>query len=188
MDLSATNRAVVKKYFPRARIVADRFHVIRLSNHHFLACWREIDPVASKPRGMVSLMRRHRRHLKPAQKVKLQAYLAAHPALETICGFKQHLCYLLLKKHRTRKQRAALIPRLLHAIQHLREAVFPQLVTLGETLDSWKEEIACRWRFTRNNGITEGFHNKMETINLRLAAVRRLAYEAADTGLLSPDS
>jgi len=25
------------------------------------------------------------------------------------------------------------------------------------------------------------------TINLRLAAVRRLAYEAADTGLLSPD-
>jgi Transposase len=21
------------------------------------------------------------------------------------------------------------------------------------------------WRFTRNNGITEGFHNKMETIN-----------------------
>jgi hypothetical protein len=25
------------------------------------------------------------------------------------------------------------------------------------------------------------------TINVRLAAVRRLAYEAADTGLLSPD-
>ena len=36
---------------------------------------------------------------------------------------------------------------------------------LGETLDSWKEEIACMWRFTRNNGITEGFHNKMETIS-----------------------
>jgi transposase len=27
-----------------------------------------------------------------------------------------------------------------------------------------KEEIATMWRFTRNNGITEGFHNKMETI------------------------
>lgn len=165
MDLSATYRAVVKKYFPRARIVADRFHVIRLINHHFLACWREIDPVAGKHRGLVSLMRRHRRHLRPPQKVKLQAYLAAHPALEPIYGFKQHLCYLLLKKHRTRKQCAALIPRLLQAIQRLREAVFPQLVTLGETLDSWKEEIACMWRFTRNNGITEGFHNKMETIS-----------------------
>jgi transposase len=165
MDLSATYRAVVKKYFPRACIVADRFHVIRLINHHFLACWREIDPVASTHRGMVSLMRRHRRHLKPAQKLKLQAYLAAHPALETIYSFKQHLCYLLLKKHRTRKQCIPLIPRLLLAIQQLREAVFPQLVTLGETMDSWKDEIACMWRFTRNNGITEGFHNKMETIS-----------------------
>jgi len=24
---------------------------------------------------------------------------------------------------------------------------------------------AAMWRFTRNNGITEGFHNKMELIN-----------------------
>ena len=33
----------------------------------------------------------------------------------------------------------------------------------------------------------EGRHLAPSTINLRLAAVRRLAYEAADTGLLSPD-
>jgi transposase len=39
----------------------------------------------------------------------------------------------------------------------------PQLVQLGATLHSWKEEIATIWRFTRNNGITEGFHNKIET-------------------------
>jgi transposase len=37
-------------------------------------------------------------------------------------------------------------------------------VTLGETLHCWSEEIARMWRFTRSNGITEGFHNKMETI------------------------
>ncbi len=41
----------------------------------------------------------------------------------------------------------------------------PQLVTLGETLHSWRYEIAAMWRFPRNNGITEGFHNKMETIS-----------------------
>jgi len=165
MDLSATYRAVVKKYFPKARIVADRFHVIRLINQHFMACWKEIDPVTSKNRGLVSLMRRHRRHLNPQQKLKLLAYWTAQPALEPIYRFKQHLCYLLLKKHRTRKQCAALIPRLLRAIEELRDAVFSQLVTLGDTLDSWKDEIGCMWRFTRNNGITEGFHNKMETIS-----------------------
>ncbi len=41
----------------------------------------------------------------------------------------------------------------------------PQLVQLGETLHSWSTEIAAMWRFTRNNGITEGFHNKMELIS-----------------------
>jgi hypothetical protein len=33
----------------------------------------------------------------------------------------------------------------------------------------------------------EAKHLAPATINLRLAAVRRLAYEAADVGLLSPD-
>lgn len=33
----------------------------------------------------------------------------------------------------------------------------------------------------------EGRRLSAATINLRLAAVRRLAYEAADTGLLSPE-
>ena len=48
-------------------VLADRFHVIRLINHHFLACWREIDPTGSKHRGLLSLMRRHRHNLKPEQ-------------------------------------------------------------------------------------------------------------------------
>ena len=70
--------------------------------------------------------------------------------METIYRFKQRLCYLLLKKHRTRKQCQQLVPRFLQ---------------LGQTLHAWSEEIVSMWRFTRNNGITEGFHNKMELIN-----------------------
>jgi transposase len=37
-------------------------------------------------------------------------------------------------------------------------------VALGNTLHSWKEKIATMSRFTRNNGITEGFHTKMEAL------------------------
>ena len=165
MDLSSTYRAVVRKHFPNARIVADRFHVIRLINHHFLACWRDLDPVGSKSRGLQSLMRRHRHNLKPGQKLKLADYFTRHPALGVVYKFKQHLCYLSLRKHRTRKQCRRLIPRLLAAVDYLCQAGLPQMVQLGETLDSWKEEIATMWRFTRNNGITEGFHNKMETLS-----------------------
>jgi hypothetical protein len=50
---------------------------------------------------------------------------------------------------------------LLRAIAELRQVGLAHLVQLGETLSSWRLEIAAMWRFTRNNGITEGFHNKM---------------------------
>ena len=164
MDLASVYRALVRKHFPNAKIVADRFHVIRLINHHFLACWREIDPVGAKHRGLLSLMRRHRHNLKPEQKTKFEAYFQQFPVLREIYRFKQRLCYLLLKKHRTRKNCAHLAHRFLKALHQLSQAGLAQLVQLGQTLSSWSVEIATMWRFTRNNGITEGFHTKMEVL------------------------
>jgi len=164
MDLASVYRALVRKHFPKARIVADRFHVIRIINHHFLACWREIDAVGAKHRGLLSLMRRHRHNLKPDQGPKLAAYFEQFPAVREIYRFKQRLCYLLLKKHRTRNNCTHLAARFLKAIHQLRQARLAHLVQLGETLSSWSTEIAMMWRFTRNNGITEGFHTKMEVL------------------------
>jgi len=97
IDRATNYRALVHKHFPNALIVADRFHVIRLVNHHFLNCWRELDGVGSKNRGLLSLMRRHRHNLRPDQLEKLCTYLAQYPALEVIYRFKQRLCYMLLK-------------------------------------------------------------------------------------------
>jgi len=165
MDLATHYRSLVRKHFPKAKIVADRFHVIRLVNQHYLSCWRDLDPVASKSRGLLSLMRRHRHNLKPEQRVRLQAYLNGYPALDPIYRFKQRLCYLLLKKHKNRKQCEKLIPRFLRALSDLDQSGFASLVQLGSTLRNWSEQIVAMWRFTKNNGITEGFHNKMETIS-----------------------
>ena len=81
-----------------------------------------------------------------------------------IYRFKQRLCSLLNEKHHTRKKCEKLAPRLLQAIQELRDAGLAPLVQLGNTLHSWQEEIATMWSFTRNNGITEGFHTKMEVL------------------------
>jgi len=109
-------------------------------------------------------MRRHRHNLNPEQVARLEAYFAAFPVLREIYRFNQKLCYLLLKKHRTRKQCVPLVRRFLKALHELKEAKLPQLVQLGATLTSWSTEIAMMWRFTRNNGITEGFHTKMEVL------------------------
>jgi transposase len=62
------------------------------------------------------------------------------------------------------KRTERLVKRLLTAIADLHQSGFARLVQLGETLASWSVEIATMWRFTRNNGITEGFHTKMEVL------------------------
>jgi len=164
MDLATGYRSLVRKHFPQASIVADRFHVIRIVNHHFLACWKELDAAGARNRGLISLMRRHRHNLSADQHSRLEVYLRQHPVLELVYRFKQKLCYLLLEKHRTARACRKLIPRLLRAIAELRHAGLAPLVQLGNTLHAWREEIATMWRFTRNNGITEGFHTKMEVL------------------------
>jgi transposase len=58
-----------------------------------------------------------------------------------------------------------LASRFLRSVHELRHSGFSQLSTLGDTLYCWRTEIAAMWRFTRNNGITEEFHSKMELIS-----------------------
>jgi transposase len=167
MDLSETYRNISKIHFPRALIVADRFHVIRLINHHFLKSWQLIDPIGRKNRGLLSLMRRHDFNLSDKQKGLLEKYFQTHPEIKPIYEFKQRLNHLLLIKHQTKRQCKKLIPIFLEHIQFLLDSMIEPLVTLGKTLRSWSEEVARMWRFTKSNGITEGFHNKMETISRR---------------------
>jgi transposase len=167
MDLSSTYRAIVRKHFPRALIVADRFHVIRLIGHHIHQLWRQIDPSHRWNRGLLSLLRRRSDRLDPEQVELLGKYLEAHPAIAALYHFKQELWELLRPHGLALSTCRARIPEFLSRIQQLKESSFESLITLGNTLDDWKEEIARMWRFSKNNGITEGFHNKMEMINRR---------------------
>jgi transposase len=43
---------------------------------------------------------------------------------------------------------------------------------LAATLTSWLEPIVGMWRFSKSNGITEGFHTKMEMISRRAYGFR----------------
>ncbi|MEQ8263882.1 transposase [Pseudohaliea sp.] len=81
MDLSETYRNIARQYFPRATIVADRFHVVRLVNQHFLKAWQAVHPEGRKNRGLLSLMRRHEWRLRPEQRDNLQRYLADYTGL-----------------------------------------------------------------------------------------------------------
>jgi transposase len=172
MDLSDSYRCIIRRYFPKAMIVADRFHVIRLINQQFLNLWRLLDPSGSRNRGLLSLMRRHQHKLSPDQDSRLMTYLQTVPALRLLYDFKQRLTRLVLVKTLTARQCRQLIPTWLEYLRDLTHSNFPLLAQLGRTLSSWSTEIVRMWRFTRNNGITEGFHNKMEMISRRAFGFR----------------
>jgi transposase len=61
------------------------------------------------------------------------------------------------------------LPRFLDLLEQLHHS---PLRALANTLTSWLQPIIAMWRFTRNNGITEGFHNKMEMISRRAYGFR----------------
>lgn len=169
MDLSETYRSIARRYFPKATIVADRFHVIRLVNQHFLKAWQGHDPEGRKNRGLLSLMRRHEWRLSPEQRENLAHYLGDYPVLAALYEAKQRLNRLLLLKSLNRKKAKQMLPHLLSLIEDL--AASP-LHRLARTLRSWLEPIVAMWRFTKSNGITEGFHNKMEMMSRRAYGFR----------------
>jgi transposase len=169
MDLSETYRSIARQYFPNATIVADRFHVVRLINQHFLKVWQQHDPEGRKNRGLISLMRRHQWNLKDEQHANLMHYLADYPVLQQLYVAKQRLVRLMLLKTLTAKRARAKLPQLFELLDQLRDS---PLRPLAKTLTRWLEPIVAMWRFSKSNGITEGFHNKMEMISRRAYGFR----------------
>ncbi len=80
IDLSSPYRALIRRWFPKARIVADRFHVIRVVIHHFMALCRQIAPEIKNNSGSLAVLRKNPHNLTASQKLRLARLLADHPA------------------------------------------------------------------------------------------------------------
>lgn len=172
MDLSSTYRSIVKKHFPNALIVADRFHVIRLMQHQCMMTYRQLSKQIKSNRGILALLRTRPDNLSPEKKAKRDAFLAENPAIDAIYQFQQQLHTLLMKRALTQNGCRKIIPTFLEMLAELKQSSFKALASLGKTLCSWKDEVARMWRFSKSNGITEGFHRKMKLIQRRAYGFR----------------
>lgn len=172
IDLSSPYRHLIRKWFPKARIVADRFHVIRIVLYHFLKLARQIVPELAHQRGYINVLRKHAKNLTANQQLRLRRLFERFPALEGLHELKEGLCQLLNVKSQTKRACRKHIDQLGSFLAELKATRLPQMQTLAQTLQCWSQEIACMWRFTKNNGITEGFHRKMKLIQRRAYGFR----------------
>jgi len=172
IDLSSNYRYLIQQYFPNAKIVADRFHVIRLMHHLCMQTYQEIDPKMKNKRGLLAALRTNPENLSPKRLEKRNEYLKQQPIIDSIYQFKRQLHELLMKKTMPARRCKRVIPVFLEMVTALKQSPFKRLVTLGKTFYQWREEIARMWRFTKSNGITEGFHRKMKLIQRRAYGLR----------------
>ncbi len=172
IDLSNPYRSIVRRWFPRAMIVADRFHAIRLVGLHLMRLARQLCPQLAWNRSWLGLLRARWDRLDPEQRHRLKCLFARQPALEAIHEVKERLCSLLRLKNQRKRACRYLIQELLGHIESLRASGLQAARTLAKSLSEWIQEIALMWRFSRNNGITEGFHRKMKLIQRRAYGFR----------------
>jgi transposase len=172
IDLSNSYRAIVKRWFPNALIVADRFHAVRIACHHLFKIARQVYPSLGWHRGHLGLLRTRHDRLEAEGRHRLKQLFQTYPALENIHALKERICRLLGRKMQSKGSCRRLIPELTAILQTLRASGFEAALTLAKTLSDWTAEIARMWRFSRNNGITEGFHRKMKLIQRRAYGFR----------------
>src|SRR5580698_2717169 len=158
IDLSNSYRSLIRRWFPRAAIVADRFHAIRLVGLHLFRMARQLCPDLGWNRAWLGVLRMRSDRM--------------DPALQGIYELKERLCALLRLKLQSKSACRRHIRSLFELIDALKQTPTEPALTLAKSLSDWSEEIARMWRFSRNNGITEGFHRKMKLIQRRAYGIR----------------
>lgn len=172
IDLSSPYRRMIRRFFPNARIVADRFHVVRIIYQHMISLARAIAPDLKHHRGYLACLRKRPQKLSERQKQRLADLFSRHPALQSLYEQMHRMRRLMNRKNQSKKQCRKLARRLLGYIDQLQRQGTAPLIRLAQTLQQWIEPIASMWRFSRSNAITEGFHRKMKLIQRRAYGFR----------------
>lgn len=172
MDLSHSYRSIVRRCFPNAKIVADRFHVIKMIQYHFMEFCKQAQESIRWKKPIIYPLRKKASNLKPREQQTLNHLFEKNPAIGICYEFKEQLCDLLLLKTQTMKQCRRHIRKLKEIMGMLSHQAPLELQKIGATLRTWYAPIIRMWRFSKNNGITEGFHRKMKLIQRRAYGYR----------------
>lgn len=169
IDLSTTYRSFIKGFFPNARIVADKFHVIRLLHPAINRRRKEITGDVRKL-PIRRLLLKDSRKLDFFTRSAIYRWLEDHPDLKEIYHAKEalHGFYRIKGYNRATRALNAMLDR-------LGQSQVPEVITFRKTLLSWRKEILEYFRTRLTNGRVEGYNNKAKLIRKRGYGYRSFA-------------
>lgn len=165
-DLCDPYKSFAQRFFPNARVVADKFHVLRLLTPHINRRRRLI--TGDRRSAIIRrLLLRSRFTLDPASRWALDRWLDEHPELRQLYVAKEALHSLYRIRGRDRAKLA-----LTTLTDSLASSPLPELQTFRRTLVRWRREILAYFGTGLTNGRTEGFNNKAKLVKKRAYGYR----------------
>lgn len=166
MDLARGYNAFAKAMFPNAKIVADKFHVLRLLTPSLLKARREI--VGHRQElGLRKKLLRSRDKLEYFECFDLDRYLCQHPKLAELYHFKERLHQLYRTRGHARARMA-----LENLINEMSASSLPEVQRLKNTLRIWKEEVLEYFRSSFTNAFTEAMNGIAKLVQRRACGFR----------------
>jgi transposase len=161
VDLCDPFKNFVQSHFPNAKIIADKFHVLRLITPAIIKKRYEVTGTRadSKARRLL-LCSSHK--LDHWERKAIWDYLDRYPDLQELYRWKERLH----KFYRTRGYyRAHLALR--EMCDEMALSLLPEIKTLRRTLMKWREEILNYFLTGLTNGRTEGYNNLAKLVQKR---------------------
>lgn len=166
LDMSDSYRSFVRDFFPNAKLIADKFHVLRL-----------LTPALNKHRVRITgdkrtlpvrrLLMRPRHKLLYYERDALDRWLSAYPDLREIYQAKEAIYSFYRIKGYNRASRA--LSMLTDALSH---SNLKEIKKFRRTLINWRQEILAYFETRLTNARTEGFNNVAKLVQKRAYGYR----------------
>ena len=165
-DLCNPYKSFAHRFFPNARVVADKFHVLRLLVPH-INRRRKLVTGDRRSAAIRRFLLRSRFSLDHASRFAVDTWLEQHPDLRALYEAKETM-------HRLYRIRGADRAAELLTVftDQLASSSLPELQTLRRTLMRWRREILAYFGTGLTNARTEGFNNKAKLVKKRAYGYR----------------
>ena len=158
IDLADPYKSFVKSYFPNAKIVADKFHVLRLLTPAINR--RRIGITGDKRTlGIRRLLLRNSFKLSYFERRAIEKWLENYPELREVYMYKEWLHRIYRCRGYTKARRS-----LLAMIDQMASSKIKEVITLRRTLQRWFNEILRYFSTRLTNARTEAFNNHAKLI------------------------
>lgn len=170
MDLSPVYRSFARDFFPNAKIITDKFHVVRLPYPALIKHLKATKKNTKEHRIRRKLLLKSSITLERSKREMIEEWLKNYPEIRELYYAKE----TLLKVYRC--PNAGWAKRLLIKLTDtLAHSKLPELNTLRRTLMSWMEEILNYFENKLTNARTEGYNNVAKQVQKRAYGFKNFA-------------